>query len=227
MVTGVGSGTGRSLVEKFGAEGYQVAMMARKTERLEAFAREIPNTHAFPCDVTDESAVNNVLQAIDGKLGAVDVLVHNAVGGAFGHFLEIDSRTLQTNFDINVKSLLHLCQSLIPSMASRGHGVVLATGNTSAYRGKANFAAFAPTKAAQRILLESIARHAGPQGVHVGYVAIDAVIDLPWTRRSFPEKPDDFFCKSADIAAECYRIAHQPRSAWSFNVEIRPYAENW
>ena len=86
---------------------------------------------------------------------------------------------------------------------------------------------FAPTKAAQRILLESIAREAGPKGVHVAYVAIDAVIDLAWTREAFPNKPDDFFCQPADIANEVMRIAEQPRSAWSFESVIRPYGEVW
>jgi NAD(P)-dependent dehydrogenase (short-subunit alcohol dehydrogenase family) len=101
------------------------------------------------------------------------------------------------------------------------------TGNTSAYRGLANFAGFAPSKAAQRVLAEAIARDLGPKGVHVSYVAIDAVIDLPWTRKLYAGKPDDFFCKPMDIAAECYRLALQPRSAWSFSSVIRPFGENW
>ena len=83
------------------------------------------------------------------------------------------------------------------------------------------------TKAAQRILLESMARRLGPDGIHVAYVAIDAVIDLEWTRKRFADQPDGFFIQPDDIAAEVRRIAEQPRSAWSFNVEIRPYGETW
>lgn len=112
----------------------------------------------------------------------------------------------------------------------RGHsarGWFLATGNTSAYRGKAGFAGFAPTKAAQRILLESIARTVGPKGIHVGYVAIDAVIDLEWTRKMMSDKPDDFFCKPADIADEVFRISQQPRTTWSFDSVVRPFGEVW
>jgi NAD(P)-dependent dehydrogenase (short-subunit alcohol dehydrogenase family) len=112
-------------------------------------------------------------------------------------------------------------------MLSRGQGCILATGNTAAYRGVAGFAGFAPTKAAQRVLAESMARHLGPQGVHVAYIAIDAVIDLPWTRRRWPDQPDGFFCRPADIAGECWHIAHQPPSAWTFDVKIRPYGEKW
>jgi NAD(P)-dependent dehydrogenase (short-subunit alcohol dehydrogenase family) len=101
------------------------------------------------------------------------------------------------------------------------------TGNTSALRGKANFAGFAPTKAAQRILAESMARTLGPQGVHVAYLVIDAVIDLAWTRQMFGDRPDDFFIQPSAIAEEVWHVAQQPRSAWSFLVEVRPFGENW
>ena len=103
----------------------------------------------------------------------------------------------------------------------------ICTGNTSAFRGSANFAGFAPTKAAQRILAEAMARDLGPKGVHVAYVAIDAVIDLAWTRERYADKDDGFFCQPDDIAEECYRLAHQSKSAWSFSSVIRPYGEAW
>ena len=130
-------------------------------------------------------------------------------------------------FEINTMALLALAKQLIPDMEAAGGGALICTGNTSAYRGRARFAGFAPTKAAQRILLESIAREAGPKGVHAAYVAIDAVIDLAWTRQFFADKPDEFFCQPADIADEVFRIAQQPRSAWSFESVIRPYGEVW
>ena len=97
-------------------------------------------------------------------------------------------------------------------MIEAGEGAIIATGNTSALRGKANFAGFAPTKAAQRILAESIARDLGPKGVHVAYVVIDAVIDLEWTRKRFADAPDDFFIKPAAIADEVWHVVHQERS---------------
>ncbi len=103
----------------------------------------------------------------------------------------------------------------------------MVTGNTAAYRGAAHFAGFAPTKAAQRILAESMARDLGPKGIHVSFVAIDAVIDLQWTRKRYADKPDEFFCQPDDIAQECYRMAHQPKSAWSFSSVIRPFGEHW
>ena len=113
-------------------------------------------------------------------------------------------------------------------IAAAGQGAIIATGNTSAKRGKANFAYFAPTKAAQRILAQAMARDLGPQGVHVAYLIVDAAIDTPRTRPIFaPDKDDDFFCKPSAIADEIYHVAHQDPSAWSFDIEVRPYQENW
>ncbi|MGD1933173.1 MAG: SDR family NAD(P)-dependent oxidoreductase [Candidatus Phaeomarinobacter sp.] len=227
LVTGVGPGTGAALVERFAAGGYVVAMLARSEERLRALEGRVPDTHAYKCDVSVDADLAHTIEAVRKDLGGPSVVVHNAVGGAFGTFLDIKPEVLERNFQVNVMALLHICQQTVPAMVEAGEGVVLATGNTSAYRGKANFAGFAPTKAAQRVLLESVARDAGPRGVHAAYVAIDAVIDVPWAREAMPDKPDDFFAKPADIADECFRIAHQAKSTWSSDVIIRPFGENW
>ena len=112
-------------------------------------------------------------------------------------------------------------------MIENKRGVIIATGNTAAYRGVPNFAGFAPSKAAQKILLESIARTLGPKGVHVGFVSIDAVIDLERQRANFPDQPDDFFCKPDDIAEQVWMLAHQPQGAWTFDLTVRPFRERW
>ncbi|MEO0884243.1 MAG: SDR family NAD(P)-dependent oxidoreductase [Pseudomonadota bacterium] len=227
LITGVGPGTGQALVNRFALDGYQVAMMARSEDRLQEIKDRTPGTHAFPCDVSDTAQLTTQVEAIKASLGAPSIVIHNAVGGAFGSFLDIQPEQLEQNFQINAMALLHLARLTVPDMIEQGGGAFLCTGNTSAYRGKAQFAGFAPTKAAQRILLESIAREAGPKGVHAAYVAIDAVIDVPWTRERFADKPDEFFCKPTDIAEECFHIAHQARSAWASEVIIRPFGENW
>ena len=227
LVTGVGPGTGKAIVECFAGKGYTVAMLARSEQRLNDIAKSTPNTHSFVCDVADASRLTEVLAEIRDSLGSPKIVIHNAVGAERGTYLEVDAERMRDAFEINTMALLSLAKQLIPDMEANGGGALIATGNTSAYRGKARFAGFAPTKAAQRILLESIAREAGPNGVHVAYVAIDAVIDLAWTREAFPNREDDFFCQPADIANEVLRIAEQPRSAWSFESVIRPYAEVW
>ena len=227
VVTGVGPGTGAAIARRFARGGYAVAMLARNRDRLGSLQREIPNSHTYPCDVTDEAQLDATIDAVRAELGAPKVLVHNAVGGAFGNFMEIDPKVLNQNFQVNTMALLYLARRLAPAMIAAGEGAIIASGNTSALRGKASFAGFAPTKAAQRILAESIARELGPKGVHVAYVLIDAVIDLDWTRRRWPDAPAEFFIKPAAIAEEVWHVAHQDRCAWSFNVEIRPFRETW
>jgi short-subunit dehydrogenase len=227
LVTGVGPGTGAAIARRFSRGGYSVAMLARNRERLTRLKDEIPNSHAYPCDVTNEAELDTTIEAIRSELGAPKVLIHNAVGGAFGNFMEIDPKVLNQNFQVNTMALLYLARRLAPAMVAAGEGAIIASGNTSALRGKASFAGFAPTKAAQRILAESIAREVGPKGVHVAYVLIDAVIDLEWTRKRFPDAPNEFFITPAAIADEVWHVAHQDRSAWSFNVEVRPFRETW
>lgn len=227
VVTGVGPGTGAAIARRFARGGYAVAMLARNHERLVTLEREIAGTRAYPCDVTDEAQLDAVITAIRTECGAPKVLIHNAVGGAFGNFMDIDPQMLNRNFQVNTMALLHLARRLTPAMVVAKEGAIVTTGNTSAFRGKANFAGFAPTKAAQRILAEAMARELGPKGVHVAYVMIDAVIDLEWTRKRWPDAPDDFFIKPAAIAEEAWHVVHQDRSAWSFNVELRPFGETW
>jgi NAD(P)-dependent dehydrogenase (short-subunit alcohol dehydrogenase family) len=227
LVTGVGPGTGSAIARRFAGGGYDVAMLARNGERLAALAEEVAHARAYPCDVTDEAQLDRAIAAVTAELGAPSVLVHNAVGGAFGSFLEIDPQVLNRNFQVNAMALLHLARRLAPAMVEAGKGAIVVTGNTSALRGKAKFAGFAPTKAAQRILAEAMARELGPKGVHVAYIVIDAVIDLAWTRERWSQAPDDFFIKPSAIAEEVWHVAHQERSAWSFNVELRPFGETW
>lgn len=227
IVTGVGPGTGASLARKFAAEGYRVAMLARDAARLDALADELKDAVAVAVDVSDAKALLAALDDLVARFGTPKVVVHNAVGGAFGNFLDIDPSVLEQNFATNVVALHHLARAVVPKMIEAGGGSLIVTGNTSALRGKAHFAGFAPTKAAQRILAEAIAREVGPKGVHVAYLVIDAVIDVPWTRERWKDAPDDFFIAPDDIAAEVFHLAHQPKSAWSFLSEVRPFRETW
>jgi NAD(P)-dependent dehydrogenase (short-subunit alcohol dehydrogenase family) len=227
IITGVGPGTGAALTRRFHEGGYQIAMLARSAERLAELGAELPDAFAVPCDVADPDALAGALEGVEARAGTPAVVIHNAVGGAFGDFLSVEPAVLERNFQVNVMALLHLARWAAPRMADAGGGALIVTGNTSALRGRANFAGFAPTKAAQRILAESIAREMGPKGVHVAYLMIDAVIDVPWTRERMKTAADDFFIQPDAIAAEAWHIAHQPKSAWSFLVEVRPFGESW
>lgn len=227
LVTGVGPGTGSALVRRFHDGGYAVAMLTRTRARLDALEAELAHAHGYVCDLADPEAVRAAVAAVNEELGTPEVAIHNAVGGARGDFLSIDPEVLNRNFQVNVMGLLYLARAVAPAMIEAGRGSIIVTGNTAATRGKDFFAGFAPTKAAQRILAESIARSIGPKGVHVAYIIIDAVIDLAWTRKAFPEAPDDFFIRPASIAENAWYLHSQDRSAWTFLSEIRPYAERW
>jgi NAD(P)-dependent dehydrogenase (short-subunit alcohol dehydrogenase family) len=227
IVTGVGPGTGAAIVRRFSAGGFRVMALARSAELINGLAQELPDVHAVTCDVSDEGQVHAAVGDIKYRFGAAEVLIHNAVGGGWGSFREIDPKMLKGNFEVNVMGLLYLAREVAPDMIDRGKGAILVTGNTSSIRGKANFAGFAPTKAAQRILAESIAREVGPLGVHVSYVLIDAVIDTPRMRARMSDKPDEFFIRPEAIAEELFHLYGQGRSAWSFLTELRPFRENW
>jgi NAD(P)-dependent dehydrogenase (short-subunit alcohol dehydrogenase family) len=227
LISGVGPGTGAALARRFAEGGYTVAMLARNQERLSELEAEIDGSKGYVCDVSDEDAVNATVAEVVATQGQPEILLHNAVRGTFGNFLEMKPADLNVNFQINTMGFLYLARAVAPAMIEAGHGVIIASGNTSAQRGKPDFAGFAPTKAAQRILAESMARELGPKGVHVAYVLIDAVIDLEWTRKMMGDKPTEYFIQPAAIADNAFQIAHQDRSAWSFNVEVRPFGEVW
>jgi NAD(P)-dependent dehydrogenase (short-subunit alcohol dehydrogenase family) len=177
---------------------------------------------------------------VRADLGDPSVLIHNAVSETFATFLDADPEALEKNFRINTTALLYLARALAPPMIESGGGSIVVTGNTASHRGVPNYALFAPTKAAQRILAQSMARDLGPKRVHVAYVTIDAAIDAPWlseagrTRPTWLEPPpgwrwtrDDYFAQPEAIADEVFHVAHQHPSTWSFDHIVRPFAERW
>lgn len=230
LVSGVGPehGTGAEIARRFSEGGYRVAMLARNADNLAGLADKYEDARAYPCDVGDLDALVETVSRVRAEMGAPRVVVHNALRSTRGSILEMDPGDLEKNFRVNATALLHLARETIPAMLEAGDGAILVTGNTSATRGRANWGFFASTKAAQRILAESIAREFGPRGIHTAYFIIDAAIDTPRTRPILaPDEPDEFFAKPSAIADEMYRVAHQDRSTWSFRVELRPFCETW
>tara|TARA_B100001559_G_scaffold76789_1_gene63584 strand:+ start:781 stop:1473 length:693 start_codon:yes stop_codon:yes gene_type:complete len=230
MITGLGEGTGGYTAKKFSKEGYRIAMLARSAERLERFEKELEGSKGYVCDVSNIDHLKETCSQIKKDMGSPEVLIHNAVKGNFEKLLDGKPEWLEENFRINTTSLMYLAHELIPDMIKSKKGVIIVTGNTAAKRGIANTPYFAPTKAAQRILAQSLARDFGPKGIHVAYLMVDASINTPWTRTRIEKQinqPDIIFAQPEDIANEIFHIAHQERSAWSFDVEIRPDIEEW
>ena len=227
LVIGVGSGTGLACVRRFVEGGYKVSMIARHAERLRSFADDIPHTIAYAADISDLDGYRATLQKIVREQGLPKKVIYNAALATFAPYTDLDTELFERNFRVNTTGLLVTAQELAPAIVGLGDGALIVTGNTGATRGTPRFVGFSPTKASQRILAESLARELGPQGLHVAYVVIDAMIDMPMVRKRLTDKPDNFFAKPADIAGEVFHTAHQPPSTQSFLVEIRPYAEPW
>jgi NAD(P)-dependent dehydrogenase (short-subunit alcohol dehydrogenase family) len=227
VVIGVGPGNGSALGRRFAKEGYAVALLARTTATTESLAATLADARAYPCDVTEAATVARTFEAIERDMGPVHTLVYNAGSGTWGTVEEIDPAALEGAFRVNALGLLLSAQRVIPAMKRQGEGNIVVIGATSSRRGVARTAAFAPAKAAQKSLTESMARHLWPQNIHVSLIIVDGVVDLPRTRAMMKGKPDDFFIAPDDVADVAFHLTHQPRSAWSFEVEARPFKESW
>jgi NAD(P)-dependent dehydrogenase (short-subunit alcohol dehydrogenase family) len=137
---------------------------------------------------------------VRAELGAPSVLVHNAGNAVFGSLLDVNEASFESTWRVNTYALFLVARAVVPDMLAAGRGAILVTGATASLRGGAGFAAFASAKAAQRVLAQSMARSLGPKGIHVAYVVVDGVIDMPATRGFFKDKPDDFFLRPDAIA---------------------------
>ena len=227
MVAGVGPGNGEAFARRFAAESYSLALLARRKDRIEALAAELPNAQAFACDLTAAASVDGAFAAAEAKLGPVEVLIYNAGKGVWGDVEQVTSADFEEAWRINTLGLFLTARRVIPAMGAAARGAIIVVGATASLRGMAATAAFASAKAAQRALAQSLARHLWPKGIHVSLIIVDGVVGGPETRRMFPGRPDDFFVKPAAVADIALALTRQDRSAWSFEVEARPYGEKW
>lgn len=227
VIAGVGPGNGASLCRKFSSEGYTVAMLARNGQYLKDLAEQIPNCLPFPCDVSSPEAIETAFEDIRQKLGPVETLIYNAGSGLWTGVMETTAENLYDTWAINVRGLLLSAQQVIPAMLEHEKGSIVVIGATASLRGGAKSTAFASAKAGQRSLAQSMARDLGPKGIHIGYVIIDGIIDLERTRARLPDKPDAFFMRASSIADSVYMLTEQERSAWTFELDLRPFGERW
>lgn len=226
-VVGVGPGLGSAFARAFAREGYRVALLARRREVSERLAAELEGARAYPCDVSDPAAIDEAFRSIEAELGAPSVVIYNAGSGVFGSFDEVSPADFEMTWRVNTLGLFLVARRVAPAMRAAGQGSLLVVGATASRRGVPRTAAFAPAKAGQRALCESLARTLWPAGVHVALIVVDGVVDLPATRAWMKGKPDSFFVQPDDVAVTAVALARQPRSAWSFEVEARPFGETW
>ena len=227
VITGVGAGNGASFSRRFTREGYRVVMLARNLAYLETLAKEIPGSVAMECDVRDPGAIQQVFARIHEEIGTVDTLIYNAGAGEWTSIMDTSLEGMQSSWATNTLGLVACAQQVIPSMTENGEGNIMVIGATASLRGGAQSTAFASAKAAQRSVAQSMARDLGPKGIHVGYLIIDGIIDIERTRERFPDRADDFFMQPDAIADSVYALTQQDRSAWAFEIDLRPYGEKW
>jgi NAD(P)-dependent dehydrogenase (short-subunit alcohol dehydrogenase family) len=227
VVVGVGEGNGAALARAFAREGMALALLARGTAFTEPLASELGDARAYSCDVSDPASVAEAFDQIRSDLGDPATLIYNAGSGVWGDVETIALDGFESSWRVNAFGALAASQQVIPAMRAAGAGTIIFIGATASLRGGPRTAAFAPAKAAQRSLAESMARTLWPQRIHVALIVIDAAVDLPRTRQNMPDKSDDFFLRPDDMAATAVWLAKQPSSAWTFEIAVRPYGEKW
>ncbi len=227
VVVGVGPGNGAALARRFHRDGYVVALLARSTELTDVVAKELPGSRAYACDVADEASVTRTFASIAAELGPIDTLLYNAGSGVWGTVEDVSAKDFELAWRVNTLGAFLASKQVLGPMKAAGRGNIVFIGATASRRGNVKTAAFAPAKAAQRSLAESLARYAWPAGIHVAVVILDGVVDLARTRKMMPDKPDSFFVKPDELAESVLQLTKQPRSVWSFELEARPFGETW
>jgi NAD(P)-dependent dehydrogenase (short-subunit alcohol dehydrogenase family) len=230
VVTGVGPGLGAALARRFAAT-YAVAILARKPDYLKALATEIRQSGAtvldLSCDVTDRNQLTEAFHAIRGDLGDPEVLVYNAGSGTFGSITEIAPEQFEADWRVNAFGAFIAAREVAPGMVSRGRGTMLFTGATAGVKAGPRSASFGPAKFAMRGLAQSLARDLGPKGIHVAWINVDGSIDIPGARGLKPSLADSDFLKPEAIAETYWHLAHQDPSAWTMELEVRPFKEKF
>lgn len=227
VIVGVGPGNGAAIARRFAASGYRTALCSRSRERLSSIAEGIPGARIHPYDVCDAEAAEPVFSRIRQELGPVAVLVYNAGSGVFASIDDATVESLESAWQVNTRGLFVAAKQVLPDMRQAGGGSIVVVGATASIRGGPHFAPFASAKAAQRSLAQSMARHLGPEGIHVSYVIVDGVVNLPRIRERMPDRPDAFFIEPDDVAEAVHFLAHQSRQGWTFELDLRPFGERW
>jgi NAD(P)-dependent dehydrogenase (short-subunit alcohol dehydrogenase family) len=224
LIVGAGSGLSASLARLFTRKGLQVALASRNPDRLAKLAEETAGM-TFACEATEPEEVAALFDVVTATLGEPDIVVYNASGRARGPVTELDPTAVQQAIMVSGFGGFLVAQQAARQMAARGSGTILLTGASASLKGYANSSSFAMGKFALRGLAQSLARELAPKGVHVAHFVIDGGIRSA-TRPDMAGKPDSMLDPDA-IAESYWHVATQPRSAWTWEVELRPWVETF
>ena len=224
LIVGAGSGLSASLARLLAGEGLRVALAARNTEKLAPLCGET-GAKAFGCDATDPGQVARMFAAVEAATGAPDVVIYNASARARGPVAELVPAEVERAIMVSAYGGFLVAREAASRMLPKGHGAILFTGASASVKGYPLSAPFAMGKFALRGLAQSMARELAPQGIHVAHFVIDGAIRNPG-RVEPPDRPDSMLDPNA-IAASYLHVLHQPRSAWTWEVELRPWVERF
>ncbi|WP_416468025.1 SDR family oxidoreductase [Pseudomonas sp. LFS044] len=235
LVIGAGDATGGEIAKRFAREGYTACVTRRQAEKLQPLLDEIRaaggQAHGFGSDARKEEEVAELVETIERDIGPIDAFVFNIGANVPCSILEETPRKYFRIWEMACFAGFLTAQAVARRMVARERGTILFTGATAGTRGAAGFAAFAGAKHGLRALAQSMARELGPRNVHVAHVVVDGAIDTAFIRDSFPEryalKDQDGILDPAHIADSYWFLHAQPRDAWTFELDLRPWMERW
>lgn len=237
LVVGVGEGVGGAIARAFAAEGYAVCVTrrARNLEQLEAFADEIRAeggvVHAFGCDARSEEETIALFDRIEAEVGPLEAVVFNIGANVRFPIVDTTTRVFTKVWEMACFAGFLAVREAARVMTPRGRGTILITGATASVRGREGFAAFAAAKHGLRAVAQSAARELGPKGIHVAHIVVDGAIDGTFTRANRDNVEDlleaDRILKPEVIARNYVWLHDQQRSAWTHELDLRPWTESW
>jgi NAD(P)-dependent dehydrogenase (short-subunit alcohol dehydrogenase family) len=235
LVIGAGDATGGAIARRFAREGYIACVTRRTADKLESLLQSIRDSggqaHGFGSDARDESAVTELVATIEREIAPIEVAVFNIGANVRFNVTDTTERVYRKVWEMGALAGFLVGREAARAMLPRGRGTIIFTGATASLRGGAGFAAFAGAKHALRALAQSMARELGPQGIHVAHTVIDGAIDTQFIAENFPQryalKDKDGILNPDHIAEAYWQLHNQPRSAWTHEMDLRPWMETW
>ena len=224
LIVGAGSGLSAALARVLAKEGIQVALAARSPEDLAPLADEI-SARTYACDATRQADVERLFSDLEAGFGAPEIVIYNPSYRVRGAMVDLDPAEVERTIAVTAFGGFLVAQQAVKRMLPRKHGVIVFTGASASVKGYAQSAPFAMGKFALRGLAQSMARELHPQGIHVGNVVIDGGIRS--ARREEPAGQTASLLDPASIAASYLHLIHQPHSAWTWEIEVRPWVERF
>ena len=235
LVIGAGDSTGGEIAKRFARGGYIACMTRRNAEKMQPLLKEIQQqggqAYGFASDARKEEQVIELMDHIEAKIGPIEVLVFNIGANVPCSILDETARKYFKIWEMACFGAFLTGREAAKRMVSRERGTIIFTGATAGLRGASHFAAFAGAKHALRALAQSMARELGPNNIHVAHVVVDGAIDTDFIQETFPDlyakKEQDGILNPAHIAENYWHLAHQPRDAWTHELDLRPWMERW